>query len=53
MLERIIQKKYFEKKSADDKKHEQLPKKQVWVLTLSYSIYRVIFAQYYAQQLRF
>ena len=53
MFERIISKKKFEQKLADNKKHEQLPRKQVWVLILSYTIYKVIFAQYYAQQLRF
>ena len=51
MFERIIsKKKYFEQKSADDKKHEQLPRKPVWVLILV-TIYKVIFAQYCALNL--
>ena len=45
-LKELFKKNFFEEKSAEDKKHEQLPRKQVWVLILSYTIYKVIFVQY-------
>ena len=59
MFERIIfKKKYFEEKSADDKEHEQLPRKQVWVLILSYTdpkwkLYIVFKSIYFDDKLSF
>ena len=53
-FESIIEKKYFEEKSADDKKHEQLPRKQsMGAYPVTHIYISNICTIYYAKQLHF